>query len=295
MTGFLALKGLKILRNGYPIIPIPLGQKFPREKGWQKTEATPGLLGKWLRNGHADSGVGILCGIVSCLDLDIQNGPMAVEMERYADHFLGPAPVRIGNPPKRALIYRVATPLYKIASKWFRDLDGKTNRMEALGDGQQFVSNHIHPETGRPYFWSQNYSPETVPVSELIEITEQQIRDFFAHFERRALELGWTQISGPKAPQTASVRTTSIDDDDDELDLAAEKRKPVDDIDDEHLEKLVMSIPNSQDVPHDVGHDFGQLGWLEMMMAIHHQTDGSEFGRDLAHRWTESGGWSTSD
>jgi hypothetical protein len=44
-----------------------------------------------------------------------------------------------------------------------------------------------------------------------------------------------------------------------------EKRtKPLSNLTDEQLEKLVMSIPNSDDVPYQVDRDHNRLGWIEI-------------------------------
>ena len=72
---FLQLYGGKLLKNGYPIVPIAKGEKHPKGiKGWQNERATQKSLNNWIRMGYP--GVGIQASKCVGVDLDIYNGPM---------------------------------------------------------------------------------------------------------------------------------------------------------------------------------------------------------------------------
>ena len=63
--------------------------------------------------------------------------------------------MRIGLPPKRAIVMRTNLPFKKI----IRTLVAQPNRVitphkiEMLGDGQQVAVAGNHPDTGAPYTW----------------------------------------------------------------------------------------------------------------------------------------------
>lgn len=60
-TSYLKEYGERLLQHGYPIIPIKQGFKFPKGlSGWEQINATENHLKKWLSNGFAQGGVGIL-------------------------------------------------------------------------------------------------------------------------------------------------------------------------------------------------------------------------------------------
>ena len=282
MDGYLARKGLQLIRNGYRIIPIPLGGKFPTIKNWQKIVATPEMHRKWITNGRAEDGVGILTGEIVGLDLDTPDGDMALWSQDLAFKLLGFAPVQIGQAPKRMLIYRTETPFRKISSRAFEDLKKRKNQIEFLGDGQQFVSDHIHPVTGKPYRWVQSWDLTQLLPGDLVPVTLDDIQEFMRRWEAECDRLGWT----PLGSQTTTAPTVVGEPDDDDLDLDAEKRKPLADIDEDELEKLVMSIPNHDGIPYEVGRSQSALGWFEMLAAIHHQTGSSERGRQIAYQWS---------
>jgi hypothetical protein len=282
MAGFLADKGLRILRNGYNVIPIKPGQKYPTIERWQKLETTPALIQRWLRNGHAQAGVGITTGAVSFVDLDTPDERVAMQLEDWILLNIGLAPVRIGNAPKRGLMFRAETPFRKVTSKTYIDERGREVRVEILGIGQQFVSHHIHPETGKPYLWGRQDGPEFIPVAELPPITEEQARSIVEHFETIASSRNWPV----KKPNTAAVTNlpapsrygTGLD----EFGLGTDPLG----LSDEELTAKVMAIPN-EDWPYGDDSDTETIGWFKIVAAIHHETGGSDFGRSLAYEWSD--------
>jgi hypothetical protein len=78
------------------------------------------------------------------------------------------------NSPNFALVGRNGGALGNATPKlfWPVQVDGETELIEAFGvdrlaAGKQLVGYHIHPDTGRPWLWENNRSPEGVPLVEL--------------------------------------------------------------------------------------------------------------------------------
>ena len=93
------------------------------------------------------------------IDLDTPILALAEEAKALVIAKLGDgAMVRYGNRPKCGLVYRTDKPFRKIQTAEHWSEDGQKCQGEALGLGQQFVSHHDHPDTGRPYEW-ERYSP----------------------------------------------------------------------------------------------------------------------------------------
>lgn len=161
MTDVLTLR-LALCAHGY--IPLPLYGKQPPVYG--KNNSKRGL-GDWqLLNGVTHEQIemwgktwpdaintGILTRSTPALDLDILNEEAAraaedLVREHCEEH--GPILVRIGRPPKRALMFRTDEPFAKITVNFD---DGKGEKIEFLCDGQQLVVDGIHPDTKEPYRW----------------------------------------------------------------------------------------------------------------------------------------------
>lgn len=176
---FMAELGERLIDNGYPILPIMPGTKSPGKwsesrlwqgyKDWSKhcSRATkPFELDIWRR--WPGCGIGIACGLLVAVDLDLLHEEAALSIERKAFADLGDTPcVRIGRAPKRLLVYRAAEPFKPI----------KRHPLEILASGSQFVAYAVHPDTGHPYFWPHEGLDE-VPISRLPVVTEDQCRRF---------------------------------------------------------------------------------------------------------------------
>ena len=90
---------------------------------------------------------------------------------------------RIGNAPKRLLVYRADMPFGKLQTPEFILPDGSVARVEWLAAGQQFVAFGIHPVTRKPYEWIDG-SPLDVPAGDLPVVTEAAVREFLEKAER---------------------------------------------------------------------------------------------------------------
>jgi putative DNA primase/helicase len=291
MMRYLADKGHQILRNGYNVIPIQPGEKFPSVKGWQSNPTTKTILDGWVSNGRASHGVGITTGAISLFDLDISHHAMNRHMANYCVTHIGFAPERIGNAPRCGLMYRSPKPFKKLKSKAYTDPDGNKAEIEILGIGQQFVAYHEHPDTKKPYVWmSDTQNPEETLASDLTEVTEQDALDALAHFEETAEAWGWKPWGGSapakrdtttvsSAPAWAASSEVTAGAEDDPFDIGYGRVE----MSDEELRNLVRLIPNDSRVEYE-----GKgLSWLNIMEGIHHQTEGSEEGRSIAREYSD--------
>ena len=185
-NNYMAQLGATLVDRGYAILPIQPSTKKPgmfRLGAWQDypkwsrhcerdtTENEVDIWGDW-----PEAGIGIAAGKVIGIDIDVlQSKDIAVQIEGLAKRLLGDTPaVRIGNAPKRLLVYRAAQPFSGF----------KYPPIEVLGVGQQFIAYGIHPDTGRPYEWPVQTLAD-LQMEELPVITEAQAREF----ARQAYEL----------------------------------------------------------------------------------------------------------
>lgn len=256
-------QGLAVLRNGYPLIPTVPQEKRPAISGWRTINATETLVKSW---GEAGCGIGIRTGYVVLIDIDVLNA-VADRVRALCLRVLGPAPVRIGQAPKLGLMYRSETVFGTRISTAYRDRGDNRCAIEALADKRQFVAYGIHPITGEPYYWVDDRGPDNTPVDTLTLVTEEQILQLLKLFEQIAAEEGWTRIGGGS---TTPGRMDGINPDAD--------RAPLGLSDDEIMQK-VGSVPN--DDRFDARDD-----WLKIGFAIHHETGGSEFGREVWYGWS---------
>ena len=82
--------------------------------------------------------------------------------------------------------------------------DGTEAKVEILADGQQFVADGIHPDTGLPYLWPAG-SPETVPLDQVPPITLEQAQAIVAKARELLVANGGVE---KKPPPRGSSRTT---------------------------------------------------------------------------------------
>jgi Casjensviridae DNA primase len=275
MAGYLSEKIDAVLGNGFEPIPIKPGTKRPDLGNWERLDITRAVTGAWKRNGRADYGIGIRTRHTPLIDIDVQHKATADRMHGAAIERIGPAPCRIGLAPKRGLLYRCDEPFRKIASNTYVDPNGHDARIEILGDGQQFVAYAIHPDTGKPYRWTDpTLAPENAPADMLTTLDPEGARWLCDLFNADCEAQGWEKKAPPLATLPTRKRTTVRDD---EWGLHRERCY----LSDEEIIAKVMSIPNV-----GIEYEDGELNWRNMMMAIHHETKGSEFGRSVAYEWS---------
>jgi RecA-family ATPase len=133
------------------------------------------------------------CTYNPCLDSDVTDPDAAQRIDETVRDWFGDRGrilTRTGNVPKRAYLFRTATPFGKMRRE-FRDQSGKVHAIEMLGKGQQLVIQGVHPDTGIDYSWNGG-TPWEVDSSELPEITEDEVRELMEEISNLLVnELGF--------------------------------------------------------------------------------------------------------
>lgn len=153
MSEITALR-LQLRRVGFH--PIPVTGKIPAMKRWQqKLDVSEEDIRRWEKTYPLARNTGVLARDTPGLDDDITirepaDAVEALAREHFAEH--GDIYVRFGLPPKRLIPLRTDEPFTKL-SRAFIAPDGSGQKIEILGDGQQYVVDGIHPNTGKSYGW----------------------------------------------------------------------------------------------------------------------------------------------
>jgi AAA domain/Primase C terminal 2 (PriCT-2)/Bifunctional DNA primase/polymerase, N-terminal len=255
---YMARLGARLVDNGYPVLPIMPGTKKPGRylngmwrdyPGWNRhsvRSTTDHELAIWSQ--WPDAGIGIVTGSIVGVDIDVHDAELASRLERLAREILGETPLlRIGQAPKRLLVYRSAQPLKGI----------KAHPIEALGLGQQLVAFAVHPDTHQPYLWPDE-SPADMPAEQLPEIDETTLRIFLD----QAQALVPPDLRPGRLPGESTARAGAV--------IAGDLRGTR-----EAIADALRFIPND-----DLDYD----SWVRIGLALKGALD--ESGRDLFIAWS---------
>ena len=158
--------------------PIPVNGKRPSVQGWQHINASEEDIRTWEREHRHASNTGVLTKLAPAFDIDILSEDAAEAVERLVrDRYeeAGTVLIRIGLPPKRAVLFRTDAPFRKITVNLIAPNGDGDQKVELLGDGQQLVIAGTHPKTRKPYVWFGG-EPGVVKRDALPYITEEQAR-----------------------------------------------------------------------------------------------------------------------
>src|SRR5262249_32639650 len=125
----------------------------------------------------------------------------AVAVEMLAREFFeesGDIHVRFGMPPKRLIPFRTDEPFTKLV-RAFTAPDGSAQKLEFLGDGQQYVVDGTHPGTGKPYGWFGGHR-KTIRRADLPYVRREDAERFLdAAVELLVRDFGYTRA--PERPK----------------------------------------------------------------------------------------------
>ena len=197
---------LAMLANGYE--PLPLIGKAPIPKRWEQIIINEETIHGWA---NAGPNTGMRAATAPGLDIDILDEQAAQIVEATARLYLedkGEILVRIGLPPKHAILLRADKPFKKIVHKLTAP-DGRVHKIEVLGDGQQLAVAGTHPDTREPYVWKGGRSPVNTPRAELPLVDEDEIRTILdlCAGELKA-KLGWGELDVAPAADTNGYDAT---------------------------------------------------------------------------------------
>ena len=166
---------LKLRRAGFD--PIPAHGKRPSLGEWQKMiGVAEHEVQRWERAYPSAGNTGILTARTPRFDIDIYDPAAAQAVEELVRNNFeekGAILGRTGLWPKRAIPFRCDAPFAKISVTFEGE---KGEKLEFLGNGQQFVAHGIHPDTHEPYQWDGGELGE-VARGDLPYIHEEEARE----------------------------------------------------------------------------------------------------------------------
>jgi AAA domain/Bifunctional DNA primase/polymerase, N-terminal len=189
---------LRYVRAGYE--PIPCAGKIPAAPGWQAIAINIDTLTRWSDTYPRATNTGVRTRLSPAVDIDVRDPAVAGQIEdALRAHFPNaPLLVRVGLAPKRLIPCRCETPFKKI-TVGFKSSDSVTHKVEVLGDGQQYIADGIHPDTGQAYIWRDDADLLSVTRDKLPLLDEETARRFIAEASAIMTAAGWTRIGGDKA------------------------------------------------------------------------------------------------
>ncbi|UDY80392.1 putative DNA primase/polymerase protein [Achromobacter phage AXY1] len=262
--------GLGLVKNGYQIIPIAPGKKSPPFDDWQRVRSTTSTVTGWVNGDYGRMGIGINTTNTPAIDIDIEDDRLADEVEEWIRENIADAPVRYGNGCKRLMLFRTDEPFTKLMTPKYIGEMNMECKIEVLGQGQQFVAYHIHPDTNLPYRWTTDEQPVNTLAGDLPLLTREKAQELIDWFN------AYAQRDGYKLTGRAALRarpTGKIDRDNPFIEDAS----TVDMTTDELRERLMMVQDNND-----------YENWFSVGMALYHQYDGNDEGMRLWEEWSES-------
>lgn len=148
---------------------------------WQTEECTEADA---IKMDEDKANIGLRANVFPGVDIDCTDEAISVMIEQIAVRTLGAAPVRIGQAPKRLLMYKTDEPFGRMRL-WFRVAE-KQHLIEILGVGQQFLISGIHPRTKKPYHWTWGAQERSYPPLKphaLTSITKEAAEAFLTAVE----------------------------------------------------------------------------------------------------------------
>jgi hypothetical protein len=266
---FMAHYGAATHRSGYNILPVIPRDKKPgvfsrgipdawsAMQGWTKycsTRAPDGLIDIW--SDWPEAGVGIACGNVVAIDIDILDEELADSVEITVREKLGNTPlIRIGKWPKRLLVYRATSPFSKM----------RVGPVEVLAEGQFFVAYGVHKDTGSEYAWPDD-NPAELPVVLVPPVSEGRVLDALA----AVTELLPEEL---KARPVNPLRGAARSPDGTSSGTSVHGLRA-------HIEAMVPTIANISN-PELHWDDWNNIG-----MAIYGASNGEDWGFHSFHEWS---------
>jgi hypothetical protein len=222
----------QLLAAGYS--PLPVNGKAPPLAGWQDVQATNELINVWKDKFDDATNTGILTRTTPAIDIDVLVPAVADELEKIAQQMIGPSVARIGQAPKRAMLYRADLPFDKLATPVYTSPDGRVHKVEVLCSGQQIVIHGKHPITGTPYTWLGPEPGPRLKRDALPLLSAEKAAEYIGAAERCMSAHGWTpkkkangdagvicNAQGPPSNRERSYTHAALDGSADELAQAA--------------------------------------------------------------------------
>ena len=268
---------------GWSVIPIQEGSKAPRIKGWD-AGFDKAQIAAFAANGYAQGNIGLLAREFPGIDIDVVDEKCAAAIEQHARRVLGCAPVRYsGAGPKRLLMYSTNAPFAKLkvclsGPAGESGPDAKRYAVEVLGDGQQYLIYGKHP-SGSEYNWPAEDGPESHDMRELTSIEQSDVQRFL-HELPEFLPQGWRVVSNASVAGVWEAGVSPVADSASALAAFENYREPIEGW---SLQQVIdeVLVHLDPDMPYDE--------WLQVGMALHHQSKGELDWLTAYEDWSASG------
>jgi putative DNA primase/helicase len=193
MSELVHARRARYVKAGYE--PLPCIGKRPAPANWSKIPINVDTPATWNADYPGANNTGIRTRRTPAIDIDVRDPQIADQLEHALRILLPDAQllVRIGAAPKRLIPFRCEAAFKKIAVS-FKSPDGTTHKVEVLADGQQFIADGIHPDTGNPYTWRDNVDLLSVAHEQLPPLDEAIAHHFVAEATAIMVAAGWTKI-----------------------------------------------------------------------------------------------------
>lgn len=259
--------GPALVKLGYEIVPLAPGCKYPKGvPAWQTQKNTKETLSMWNKR-HPEAGVGIRCASTPAIDIDVYDSDVSGKLADWLRERLGGTVIeRVGEAPKILFPCQMSAKTKKITSAKYTDIFDMVNQIEILGDGQQFVAYHIHPDTNKPFHYVSEKSLHEVKRKDLPLVTPKLLRELFDYFDSIVPE-GWVKKEGGINGNREA-----------DVDNPMAGLKPKVDLKKSEVVDLLGQLPND---------DFSYDTYIQVGMGLHHQFDGDERGFELWSQWCD--------
>ncbi|MBY7649790.1 MAG: DNA primase [Candidatus Liberibacter europaeus] len=243
------------INNGFNLIALRHKDKRPLQAGkWEKQ-----LLSHTSIDNLPLCGFGMVCGIgkhpIYAFDVDSKDAKTSETFMEGFELNYGTPHIRIGQKPKFLIPFRMK----QTGIKKKKTPDSQQGHLDILGDGQYFVAYNIHPVTKEEYTWSK--PPHEFKAEELPLLSEKDVEYLFELF---------------------TEQTTPI--------IKQKTKKPV---------KEWNNVGNRQYTNREITAFLSCFNeefyngthdeWIPIVMAVHHETRGSNKGKEIARRWSKQG------
>jgi hypothetical protein len=190
-TPVLASQDRRLIANAYE--PIAVNGKAPVAKGWNTRPSTIEAAAAERASHPGAKSTGLRTGRLVGVDIDIVPAEHVEAIKDLAAKLLGPIWFERVGAKGAMFCYRNETPIGKITVSGKHPM--QPGKIEILGTGQQFVSYGIHPDTHKPYTWTNTLldgEPLRAPLDKLSEVTPDKLRDFAEQAAAPLKTLGYT-------------------------------------------------------------------------------------------------------
>lgn len=259
--------GPLLLDQGYVPLPAPYGQKKVVLHGWSEMtrDRAREQMPQWSERMSA-SNLSILMGVDGLfgLDVDVLDRGISREILAWTRREWGEAPIRIGATPKHTTYYRIESggSIAKCVLGRWRDSGGVEHGVEILGRGSQSVGWGLHSGVNRDYTWPSGRTLANTALHELPQVTLEQVQELSKWIDEQCDRWGWERVGGRAAGAAAADTEDTWDGGGDSpCGLSADEIREV-------LDCVDLDGAHYDD-------------WLRTMMAVWHETDGSEEGLEL--------------